>query len=269
MKYMNRKPEIMIAAGLAAAVLAACGPAWAVDPAYTDAELVSLANAQLGVRAPKVSQLFADASSGRQFVLDRTGKTPLMKFADDEEVYALTSGTGAGGNELLKNDTGVTVLRISENSGAMTLFMTRQDPGRPVEDRGDAAPIALPASLAAAAEEGVSTADAAGSAVEAHLAAVPLTAAKTKRSGPPAIVVEESMLQYSPWAEDAVAIALKALDRSTSRSATGIKRIRVLFADKASASLSGGELRIGVAPHKGYAGRPSSNAIAQVLARAG
>ena len=225
-----------------------CGvamPALAVDQQdRSNADLVSLLNAQVAPRHP--SARYKDASTGREFTLDRTGSYTLLKYEDSDEVYALTVSNAQRGDEFFKNDIGLTVLKITE-LGNVILFMPGDKHGSPAGLEGKTDPIALPSVEGDLGEFAESAAQNLARLADADIQ----------------VTIEPELVSYAQWAQSALENVERGFKRTSRRHA--VSRVEIVFARHASARLDGDVLTIGVAPHSGFAGRPSSISVARAL----
>ena len=248
MKSLNLSSPIVMSAGIAAAATCAiAAPALAADPLREtgNAELVRLLNAQVAPRYPAAS--YSIEASGRSFVLDRTGPVALLKYEDSDEVVALTVAQAQRGDEVFKNDVGRNVLRVTELGNAI-LFTTNDKNGVPVGLDKQASPLGLPSGS--------------GDLVQ-HVQLIQDRLAQ--RGGELTIVVAPELEAYSNWAEDALTVSEFGLARALSTGKVQIAALRLEFANQARATFDNGVVTIGVAPHEGYAGRPSSEAILRAI----
>ena len=72
--------------------------------------------------APAVARF--ESAEGASFILDESGRQPLLRFDGDPEVWSLTVTQGPKGDLIYKNDLGQPVLK-STRWGGMILFSTR------------------------------------------------------------------------------------------------------------------------------------------------
>lgn len=250
MKHLSLTSPLVISAGIAS-VVACCiaAPALAADQQadHSNADLVSLLNAQVAPRHP--SAHYSDAGTGRGFTLDRTGPQPLLKYDDSDEVYALSVSNAPRGDEFLKNDVGRIVLKVTE-LGNVILFMPGDKHGSPAGLDGQTEPLSLPTGSAGDAEQGRSSPAQAESAVAGVM-----------------ITIEDELAQYDNWAQDALGNAMRGVRRAGVKISAPLAEIRLSFEKAPSARYADGVLDIGVAPHQGYAGRPSSEAVARAMSK--
>ena len=249
MKNLSSSSPIVFSAGIAAfAVGSVAAPALAEDPQSerANADLVSLLNAQVAPRHP--SARYTDAASGRSFTLDRTGPYPLLKYEDVTEVIVLSASNAQRGDEFLKNDVGRNVMKVTE-LGNVILFTPGDAHGSPagLDERSD--PLGLP--------------EYSGDLDERIAGSAEMLAQKIGHDI--AISIEPELRQYANWAEDALSNAERGFRRANSKFASELTGVRIVFSKGAFVYCEEGVLSIGVAPHEGFAGRPSSEAIALAI----
>ncbi len=223
-------------------------PALAVNPQRSpNADLVSMLNAQL---APSTRPAFyLDSSSGKRFLFDRTGPHALLQYEDDSEVYALNTSNGPRGDQFYRTDTGRLFLRVTE-LGNVIVFPFGDRQGAPTSlDAGSSAIIPPPHPEDFMAELDI---------VSGQLAVILGQA--------PSITVNAELEDYADWSLEAVQVASRGLERAQARKETGVNSISLSLGDKAGLSIQGSQLFIAVAPADGFAGRPSSEAIARAFA---
>lgn len=189
------------------------------------------------------AQRFAAQDGSFSFTLDRSGPLPLLRFEGQGEILALRSTAGPRGDEFLKTDTGLLVLRVSA-LGGMTVYPRADSPGLAVSTLGDgktlSAPPAPPGGLAVRLSQlSAETSRTLGRSVTFEA-----------QSFPPAI---------SAVAADAAGQAAEALMRSENAQ---VSRVIIIPGAAPDVSRQAGVLRVTVAPPLGYAGRPSVAALA-------
>jgi hypothetical protein len=206
---------------------------------------------------PRLARFRAD--TGDTFVFEvADGGPAFLKYDDSGEVWALSPTAGPRGDTIYKNDTGEAMLRTTR-MGGLTVF-TRE----------------RPAGIAAAIE---------GGAADLHnlLVAGPialyqvLLRASTRASLSAGHTVPFEALDTTTGTEpvfaDAASLTAQAFLRVQHRGPAGQSALRrcakVAFVNgrPPGVAMVGPELRITVTPDLGFAGRPSSQRISQVLFR--
>ncbi len=235
--------------------------AGALAAALAFAGMSGEAAAQSVAPSPLMRNLLTETPSARQyatpdgavrFVFDRSsgGRVALVRFENDPEVHVLRPQGGAGGDEIYRTESGDVMLRLTPHGGLTVYTRARQD-GMPAAEERTAEPLTPRAWEIAA--------------YQARMRA--LQQAATRRLGRPVAFVAPA----APNAADA-GVLVDAAERAaqgveTVRGAP-IHRIVIRIAPRPSTSVQGDELVVLVAPSLGYAGRPSSTAIRNVVTRA-
>ncbi len=233
----------------AAAATGFAAPANAQQATRSEAPALSFSSSRASLSAG--SQKYEDTASQRSFVLDRSGDSALMKFDDSPEVYVLRSTTAQRGDAFLRSDAGELVLRVTE-LGNVISYLGDKD-GAPADVAGDAAPLDAP-SLSSSLTEQVKEAAGRLGATAGHDVTIFGAGGFTDQEG---------------WAADALMVTVFGVERAEAARAGSVQKLRAvrLVRGKApSVAFSDGELVMGVNPQAGYAGRPSSEAVAAVLA---
>lgn len=237
-----------------AIAVAAIALLFAVLPSYAVAQVRGNAQAQQsrellnrGGRAttlPAVGRYVAE--SGERFVLDRSGRFPLLRFERRDETWVLRPTPAPRGDVIYRNDAGQQILRVTP-SGGMTVFTPSAPGGSPASFAGAGTSLAPP-SLGPAqlfnlmARRSAMLSQAVGRLVEINV---------NTSSASEAVTVEALII-----ATDAV---LRMARSPTSRGALArLRGLTIVEGSRASATFRNGELRIVVAPAQGVAGRPSS-----------
>jgi hypothetical protein len=195
------------------------------------------------------------SEEGRVFTLDRTQSTPMLKFEDSPEVWALAANPAPRGDVIYKNDMGEPVLRATR-LGGFTLFSEERPGGEAVSLVGGATPLRLlPMSPQAVFE---------------RLAQASLRASRAAHR-PMLFEAEATPASSALIADAAVVTSLAIIRIAQSHEGRALlarfNRVRFEEGKKASAALRGDVLRIVVCPHEGLAGRPSSDRIRRAVAK--
>lgn len=249
---MVARPAIAAALVLGVAALgSAAAPAYAQDAGSVlrDGLFGSSPNASRRAATPMVARYVAE--TGDQFVFDRTSGKPLLRFADESEVWALQPYSAPRGDTIYKNDLGQPVLRATK-LGGLTLFTPERPEGAAVAVAGSSGPIRLApmgpnALLNKLAQASAKASKAAQRLVSVGADATPQSAALIADT---AMVAAEAMVRMS----------------RTNHGRAAIGKINKIFVDQGkrpAAAVSNGVLIITVRPDMGIAGRPSSERIAQ------
>jgi hypothetical protein len=191
-------------------------------------------------------------------VLERSESGALLKLDDSPEVLSLRATTAQRGDAFLRSDAGRLVLRVTE-LGNVISYLSDED-GAPADMAGLAAPLDAPAMTASLTD---------------HVRGI--SRRLTARLGQDVTVFGAgAFAREEAWAADALNVAAIGVDRAHEAVVSGgggasdnirlLRTLRLVRSAEASAVYRDGELLIGVNPEKGYAGRPSSEAIAILLA---
>ncbi|WP_233356682.1 DUF4908 domain-containing protein [Hirschia baltica] len=244
MKHSRRNYSrvLLLASALVVGFVA---PAMAYDPPRpSNADLVSMLNAQL---APSTRPAYyRDSSSGRRFLFDRTGPHALLKYEDEDEVFALRASNGPRGDQFYRTDTGRVFLRVTE-LGNVIVF--------PFGDR-HGAPTTLDATSNAIIPPPHPTD------FKEALRQVSSNLAETLGEAP-RISVDKALSDYADWTMEAVQTASIGVELAKKYANVDLRSISLKQGDAARLSIQGTSLSIVIAPADGFAGRPSSEAIAK------
>jgi hypothetical protein len=203
-----------------------------------------LTNRQQPTIAPvPAAQHFTTESGDVQFTLDRSGPAPLLRFANQDEVLALRSSAGPRGDELLKTDTGMVVLRMT-SLGGVTVYTAPGSPGEAASATGSGRTLGGPPSPSGGLISRLSLISGAVS------RALGRQVAFAAQGFPPAI---------SAVAADAAGLTGEALIQSEN---ARITQVIIIPGASPAVRRQGATLQVTVAPPLGYAGRPSAAAIA-------
>jgi len=220
---------------------------------------------------PRLARFRSD--TGDTFVLEVAGGGPAyLKYDDSGEVWVLNPTTGPRGDTIYKNDVGQPMVR-STRLGGLTVFTQDQPSGVAAAIEGSASdlhamisgPIAI---LKVLVQASARTSQAAGHKVEFE-AGCP--ARSKDRAGCPA---EADLIPGSEGVfADAANLAAQAflrvehLGRAGHDALARYDRVALFNGHPPSVTVVGDEVRIVVTPELGFAGRPSSQRISQVLFR--
>ena len=181
------------------------------------------------------------ALDGREFIIDRRGRTTLFTFTEDREVWSLESVPGPRGDEFLKNDIGRIFVRLTDLGGAI-LFDPAHPDGLPVDPIEGAPSITLPASNEQLSEN--------------------LSTYLTLRLNHLIhVAVESNDPASTPWLEDAAQIAAKGMIHAQEQSAEIVELIIRTAAVPDMQLTKDGTFIVYVDPASGFEGRPSSDRI--------
>ena len=231
--------------GLAAAAVSVA-MAWCA-PAGAQSSLRDHLTARAGSAPPVAKYVAGDE---REFVLDRSGPSALLKFEGDDEVWALRPSPGPRGDVIYRDDTGRPVVRATR-LGGLTVFTNDRPGGLPAALAGQASRI-RPAAMSAVQ-------------LVRHLARQSVRASRAlgRRIDFDALDVGpgEEVVYASAASVTADALAQAAQQQRARRTLDRVRRVELATGRRADADVAGDTVRITVAPELGLAGRPSSRRI--------
>ncbi|HZW17084.1 MAG TPA: DUF4908 domain-containing protein [Brevundimonas sp.] len=200
---------------------------------------------------PPVGRYVAD--SGEGFILDRSGRHPLLRFEQRDETWVLRPSAAPRGDVIYRNDAGEQVLRVTP-SGGMTVYTPRAPGGSPASFTG-AGPSLTPPILGP------------------HL----LFRLMAQRShmvsqavGGRLVEVNVNVDQSEALCVEAMIVATEAVIR-IARSPTArqyvsdLRSITIIEGPRAGVTYSRGRLTVIVDPEEGMAGRPSSARVIRTI----
>ena len=206
--------------------------------------------------APPVARYVAEED--RSFILDRSGQTPLLKFEDNAEVYALRPTPGPGGDVIYKDDTGRAVARASR-LGGLTVFTSDRPGGMAAALAGEASAI-RPAAIS-----------------PGTLLRLLAQASYRVRQAAGALIVFNApdVTPATSWLfADAVTLTAEGFTRAARRkegraALRRVREVRFEVGRQPGVAVVGDRVQITVSPRHGVAGRPSSQRIANAVVSAG
>ena len=237
--------------------MACGGQTWAMSAQGTLGDYIFSGEVQDDRRSPlpEVARYVSD--EGQSFVLDRSTPTPLLRFEDSPEVFALSPQPAARGDMIYRDDEGEPVLRVTK-LGGLTLFAHGRPGGAPVALAGQAASLRLQTLSATALLQ-------------------KLAQASVKASHAARRLIWFDAQEATPGSEavfaDAAAVAAEAVvDISERKDHKALMRrfgkVMFLPGPRSTASVSRGVINITIVPAAGIAGRPSSGRIIKAVALA-
>lgn len=183
-----------------------------------------------------------------RFVLDRSGgRAALVQFEGDPEVHVLRPTMGAGGDEIFQTENGDVRLRVTSHGG-ITVYTRTLRTGAAASEEGRVAPL-TPEQLAFVD-------------MQARFRALQNRARRT--IGQPVLFTVPA--QMSPATAGVVTDAAeRAAEGLSEAPMTNVRHVIIGIGRVPALALRGDTLIIQVAPQLGYAGRPSSSAIRNVV----
>ena len=191
---------------------------------------------------------YATPDGAVRFVLDRSGgRAALVQFEGDPEVHVLRPTMGAGGDEIYQTESGDVRLRVTSHGGIIVYTRSIRT-GAAASEEGRVAPLA-PEALAFAE-------------MQSRFRAI---SSRARRSvGQPVMFTVPA--QMSPIVAGVVTDAAeRAAEGLAEAPLTNVRRVIIVVGRAPAVALRGDTLFVQVAPQLGYAGRPSSSAIRNVV----
>ena len=193
--------------------------------------------------------------SGEGFILDRSGRHPLVRFERRDETWVLRPSAAPRGDVIYRNDAGEQVLRITQNGG-ITVYTRRAPGGSPASYNGSG-PSLTPPTLGPMllfrlmAQRSAMVSQAVGRLVEVNLDGDQSEALCVVAM----VVTTEAVIRIarSPTARQYV---------------NDLRSISIVEGSRAGVTYERGRLVVTVDPGEGMAGRPSSaRVIGAILPR--
>ncbi len=193
------------------------------------------------------------AESGEGFILDRSGRHPLLRFDRRDETWVLRPTAAPRGDVIYRNDAGEQLLRVTPGGG-ITVFTPRAPGGSPASFSGPGESLSPPT-----------------------LGPVQMWNLMARRSAMLSQATGRLISINLDTSEQAESLSVEALIASTdavlriARSPTvrssldRLHSITILEGPRPAVSYTRGNLRIVVAPTQGVAGRPSSARVIQAF----
>jgi hypothetical protein len=185
-----------------------------------------------------------------RFVFDRSGgRVALVRFEGDPEVHVLRPVMAAGGGEIYRTEDGNVMLRVTPHGGIIVYTRTIRT-GAPASEEGRAPPL-TPEAIAFAQ----------------MLERMRELQAQARRSvGQTVTFTLQTQTQISPPAAGVVVDAAeRAAEGLAAAPMTTVRRVIIVIGPAPRVAMQGDLLIIQVAPQLGYAGRPSSISIRNVV----
>jgi hypothetical protein len=192
------------------------------------------------------------AESGEGFILDRSGRHPLLRFERRDETWVLRPSAAPRGDVIYRNDAGEQVLRVTP-SGGMTVYTPRAPGGSPASFSGAGQSLTPPTLgphlvFRLMLQRSYMVSQAVG-----HLVEVNLDGEQSEALGVEAMIV----------ATEAV---IRIARSPTARQYIGeLRSITILEGPRAGVTYARGRLTVTVNPGQGLAGRPSSARVIRAI----
>lgn len=194
------------------------------------------------------SRRYSTPDGGVRFVFDRSGgRAALLRFEGDDEVHVLLPEMGTAGDEIYRNEDRSIMLRVTSQGGV--IVYTRQNrTGAPVSEMASAPPITPQVIAAAQMQERVRN----------------LQIRAARAVGQPVQFIVPAQMS-GPVTGLVIDAAERVAEGLSAAPITNVRRVVISLGRQPAAVLRGNTLFVQVAPEMGYAGRPSSNAIRNVV----
>jgi hypothetical protein len=186
-----------------------------------------------------------------RFIFDRSNgaRAALLRFDGDPEVHILRPVMAAGGGEIYRTEDGNIMLRVTPHGGII-VYTRNLRTGAPASEEGQVPPL-TPAAMAFA---------------EMQERMRQLQALARRNVGQAVTFTFQTQSQISPPAAGVVVDAAeRAAEGLASAPMTTVRRVIITIGPTPRVMMQGDLLMIQVAPQLGYAGRPSSNTIRNVV----
>lgn len=191
---------------------------------------------------------YATPDGAVRFVLDRSGgRAALVRFEGDPEVHVLRPRMGVAGDEIYQTEDGAVQLRVTPHGG-IVVYTRANRMGSAASEVGAVAPL-TPEALA----------------FEAMQARFRAIQNRARRSVGQTIMFTVPAQMSAPVAGVVTDAAEMAAEGLAAAPMTNVRRVVITLGRNPAVALQGTTLYIQVAPQLGYAGRPSSNTIRNVV----
>lgn len=186
-----------------------------------------------------------------RFVFDRSGgRAALVRFEGDPEVHVLRPVMAAGGGEIYRTEDGNLMLRVTPHGGII-VYTRALRTGAPVSEVSQVAPLTPEVLAFAEMQERFR-----------------LLQARARRMVGQTVTFTVPARLSAPAAGVVVDAAERAAEGLAAAPLTSVRRVVISIGNAPAAALRGDTLFIQVAPQLGYAGRPSSIAIRNIVSGA-
>lgn len=190
---------------------------------------------------------YSTPDGGVRFVLDRSGRGALVQFEGDPEVHVLRPRIAAGGGEIYQTEDGDVALRVTPQGGII-VYTRAHRTGAPASEEANVAPL-TPEAIAFA---------------EMQARFRQLQAQSRRRVGQTITFTVPAQMS-APVAGVVMDAAERAAEGLAAAPMTSVRQVNITVGRVPAIALQGDVLRIQVAPQMGYAGRPSSSTVRNVV----
>jgi len=199
---------------------------------------------------PEGSKRYSTPDGAIRFTFDRSGaRVALLRFDGDPEVHVLRPVMAAGGGEIYRTEDGNIMLRVNGH-GSITVFTRTMRTGAPASEDGSAAAL-TPEAVAFTQM------------IERMRA---LQAQARRNVGQPVLFTFQTTGPVPPQVAGLVLdAAQRAAEGLAAAPITNVHHVIITLGASPHVVLQGDLLLIQIAPALGYAGRPSSAAVRNVV----
>ena len=191
---------------------------------------------------------YATPDGAVRFIFDRSGgRAALVRFEGDPEVHVLRPVMAAGGGEIYRTEDGDVMLRVTPQ-GSITVYTRAMRTGAPASEEARVAPL-TPEAIAFAQ-------------MQQRFRQLQTRARRTVGQSVTFVVPAQMSAQAAGVVVDA---AERAAEGLAAAPMTTVRRVTITIGPTPRAAVRGDQLFIQVAPQMGYAGRPSSNTIRNIV----
>ena len=191
---------------------------------------------------------YSTPDGGVRFVLDRSGgRAALVRFEGDPEVHVLRPVMAAGGGEIYRTEDGDVMLRVTPHGGIIVYTRSLRT-GAPASEEARVAPLTPEAIAFAEMQERFRRLQ-----------------VQARRSVGQTVTFTVPAQMTAPAAGVVLDAAERAAEGLAAAPMTNVRRVVITFGNAPAVAQRGDILFIQVAPQLGYAGRPSSNTIRNVV----
>lgn len=191
---------------------------------------------------------YATPDGAVRFIFDRSGgRAALVRFEGDPEVHVLFPVMAAGGGEIYRTEDGDVMLRVTPQ-GSITVYTRTLQTGSPASEEARVEPL-TPEAVAFAQMQ----------------ARFRQLQASSRRNVGQTITFVVPARMSAEAAGVVVDAAERAAEGLAAAPMTIVTRITITIGPTPRAAVRGDQLYIQVAPQLGYAGRPSSNTIRNIV----
>lgn len=193
---------------------------------------------------------YSTPDGGVRFVFDRSvGRVALVRFEGDPEVHVLRPVMAAGGGEIYRTEDGSVMLRVTP-AGGITVYTRALRTGAPASEVAQVAPLT---------PEGLAFAE-----MQERFRQLQ-NELRSRRSVGRTVTFSVPARMSASTAGVVVDAAERVAEGLSAAPLTNVRQVIIRVGSRPAALLDGDTLVVQVAPEMGYAGRPSSVAVRNVV----